>query len=123
MEAVRRNRNINRSGSVIGNEWLKCANQTVYGSVFTMRVPDRAIEFWGSRSEDAEKGTHIQQTTHNLSSVHYEKSVVTFRDESMRTQLYSKYNRQVIATDNALNFNSILILPPSGCDVCPCDAP
>jgi hypothetical protein len=68
--------------------------------------------------EDDEKRTHIPQTAHNVSSVHYEKPVVTVRDEFMRTQLYSRYNRQVVATVNAFaNFNSILILPMSGYEV------
>ena len=75
--------------------------------------------------KDAEKRIHVPQRTHNLSSVHYEESVVTIREESIRKKLwYSKYNRQVIATGYAfLNFNSILILRLSGFDVCLSDSP
>jgi len=42
--------------------------------------------------------------------LHITESIMTVRGQSMRTQLYSKYNRNVITSGNDfLNFNSIFI--------------
>jgi hypothetical protein len=61
----------------------------------------------------AKKPSHISQTTDILHRVHYEMSAETVHGQSMRTRLsYSRYNRQVFASGNALlKFNFILYFP------------
>ena len=65
--------------------------------------------------ENVEEGADVTQSTQYLHGVHFLNSVVTLRSKSMRIELSnSRYNRQMIASGNALlNFNSILVLPLS----------
>ena len=66
------------------------------------------------------------RSVHSMCTVTtFQKSVVMVRAKSVRIELSnSRYSRHVIALGNGLlNFNSILILPFSGWDVCPSDTP
>ena len=79
----------------------------------------------GDPKHRPEKIINILLSVLNVEGVHYyEKSVVTLRARSMRTELsYSRYNRQVTASGSALaNFKSILISPFVGGEEWPSDA-
>jgi hypothetical protein len=121
MEIDRRNRNNKDGRNVIGYGWLASAIQILLRvGIHYKRARKFYRKFWKHVGiKDAEKRNHIPQTTYNLSSINYEKSVVTARFFSMRTQLsYSIYNRQVTASGRAsLNLAVILILKFVGCAV------
>jgi disulfide oxidoreductase YuzD len=71
----------------------------------------------------SEKRFYISYDTKYLHRVR-QKSLERFREISIRIELSnSRYKRQIIASgNNFFNFNSILILPLSICDVWPSDA-